>query len=440
MDSPAITVERSRCAGKCRVNARRATRLTRDTSIDSSRRVSKRKVLLPLQIRSSFRQTGLCNKHLCNNYSEEIAMAANLTSVVMQFLTPEVIEKIASFLGLDRTATQKAAGGAVPALLAGLSDLVGTPAGTSQLSRLLSQQPGGSPTDLLGNTGPQGLAEAGASMLSGLFGGRTMDTMAQAVGKFAGIGDIGGKSLLAILGPMVLGTLGQQQRNAGLDTDGLAALLRSQKAQITAAIPSGLADQLGAVGLIDRAEAGLRSGAASASAGASRASQQAGNWASQATQWPYWLAALVVLAGLAWWAIQRPGQETVAEQPATTRPATGTVGMAPAALTVDGVNLANQLNSSIDTLKSALPGMTDAAAAQAALPKINEATAQLNDLSARVQKLSPDGRNAFVKMIVLVTPSINQMCDKVLATPAVGPVAKPAIDDLRAKLDSLAKV
>ena len=374
-------------------------------------------------------------------------MAANLTSIVLQFLTPEVIEKIASFLGLDRTATQKAAGGAVPALLAGLSDLVGTPAGTSQLSRLLSQQPGGSPTDLLGNTGPQGLADAGASMLSGLFGGRTMDTMAQAVGKFAGIGDSGGKSLLAILGPMVLGTLGQQQRNAGLDTDGLAALLRSQKAQITAAIPSGLADQLGAAGLIDRAEAGLRSGAAAASAGASRvagASQQAGtrasSWAGQSTQWPYWLAALVVLAGLAWWAIQRPGQETVAEQPATTRPATGTVGMAPATLTVDGVNLGNQLNSSIDTLKSALPGMTDAAAAQAALPKINEATAQLNDLSARVQKLSPDGRNAFVKMIVLVTPSINQMCDKVLATPAVGPVAKPAIDDLRAKLDSLAKV
>ena len=268
-------------------------------------------------------------------------MAANLTSIVLQFLTPEVIEKIASFLGLDRTATQKAAGGAVPALLAGLSDLVGTPAGTSQLSRLLSQQPGGSPTDLLGNTGPQGLAEAGASMLSGLFGGRTMDTMAQAVGKFAGIGDIGGKSLLAILGPMVLGTLGQQQRNAGLDTDGLAALLRSQKAQITAAIPSGLADQLGAAGLIDRAEAGLRSGAAAASAGASRvagASQQAGtrasSWAGQSTQWPYWLAALVVLAGLAWWAIQRPGQETVAEQPATTRPATGTVGMAPA--DVDG--------------------------------------------------------------------------------------------------------
>ncbi len=371
-------------------------------------------------------------------------MAANLASVIMQFLTPEVIEKIASSLGLDRTATQKAAGGAVPALLAGLSDLVATPAGTSQLSKLLSQQPGVSPADLMRNADPQGLAATGATMLSGLFGGRVMDIMAQAVGKFAGIGDSGGKSLLSVLGPMVLGTLGQQQRNAGLDAEGLAAMLRSQKGQITAAIPSGLADQLGAAGLIDKAEAGLRSGAAAASAGASRAAgaaQQAGTWAGQGGQW--WrvgLAALVILAGIAWFLTPRQGEQTVAEQSTTPRPATGTVGMAPAMLTVDGVNLANQLNASIDSLKSALPSMTDAKAAQAALPKINEATAQLNDLSARVQKLTPDGRNALVKMIVLVTPSINQMCDKVLATPDVGPVAKPAIDDLRAKLDSLAKV
>src|SRR5262245_12012007 len=100
-------------------------------------------------------------------------MAANLTSVVMQFLTPEVIEKIASFLGLDRSVTQKAAGGAVPAMLAGLSDLVATPSGTSQLAKLLSQQSGGSPIDLLRNAGPQGLAETGMNMLSGLFGGRT---------------------------------------------------------------------------------------------------------------------------------------------------------------------------------------------------------------------------------------------------------------------------
>jgi hypothetical protein len=300
-------------------------------------------------------------------------------------------------------------------------------------------------------------------MLSGLFGGRTMDAMAQAVGKFAGTGDSGGKALLAVLGPIVLGALGQQQRSAGLDANGLASLLRSQKDQITAAIPSGLADQLGAAALIDRAESGLRSGAAAASAGASRmesASRQAGtsaanSLAGRTAQLPYVLAAAVILAGIAWYAFERRGQETVAElpantqpartqpastQPTSTQPASETVGLAPANLTVDGVNLASQLNSSINTLKSALPGMTDAAAAQAALPKINEAVAQLNDLRARVEKLSPDGRSAFAKLIVLVTPSVNEMCDKVMATPGVRPVAKPAIDDLKAKMDSLSRV
>ena len=392
-------------------------------------------------------------------------MAANLTSIVMQFLTPEVIGQIASLLGLDRAATQKATAGTVPALLAGLSDLVQTPAGTNQLSKLLSQQQTGSLTDLLRKGDPQGLAQAGSTMLSGLFGGPTLDGMAQAVGQFTGAGDSGGKSLITMLGPIVLGALGQHQRDAGLDANGLASLLRSQKDQIVAAIPPGLSDQLGAAGLIDRAEAGVRSGAAAASAAGSRiagASERAGASAAAAVnrsaQLPYWLAALVLVAGLAWYAIERQGQQTVAEQPAppratTTQTATtqtapaqtaptqtakGTVGMAPADLTVDGTNLANQFSSSINTLKSALSGITDAAGAQAALPKITEMTSQLNDISARAAKLSPEARSELAKLIVAATPAIEQICNKVLAVPGVGPVAKPAIDEFRAKLDALA--
>src|SRR6516164_6298624 len=348
-------------------------------------------------------------------------MAANLTSIVMQFLTPEVIAQIASFLKLDKATTQKAAEGSVPALLAGLSDLVANPAGTSQLSKLLSQQQIGSATDLLRSAGAQGLADTGSNMLSGV------------VGKFTGTGDSGGKLLLSVLGPIVLGALGQHQRNAGLDANGLASLLRSQKGQIVAAIPAGLADQLGAAGLIDKIAGGSgRAGAA--------ASQTASTTFNKAAQWPYWLGALIVLGGLAWYTLGRQGQQTVAEPPATTQPATRTVGMAPADLTVDGVNLANQFNSSINTLKSALPGITDAASAQAALPKLNEVVAQLNDISARAAKLPPEGPSALAKLIVVVRPTINQMCDKVIATPDVGAVAKPAIDDLQARLDALSRV
>ena len=41
-------------------------------------------------------------------------MATNLVSLIMQFLTPDMIGRIASALGLDRTNTQTAIGAAVP--------------------------------------------------------------------------------------------------------------------------------------------------------------------------------------------------------------------------------------------------------------------------------------------------------------------------------------
>jgi hypothetical protein len=382
-------------------------------------------------------------------------MAANLVSLVMQFLTPDMIAKIASGLGLDRAVAQKAIGGAVPALLAGLADVASTPNGARQLSSTLAQQAGvlESLKNVIGASGQNTLAETGSSMLSGLFGGGALDTMAQSIGKFAGVDGGSSKSLLGMLGAVVLGALGQQQRSAGLDASGLASLLGSQKDQIAAAIPSGLADQLSAAGLIDRGAGTLRSGTAAASAAGSRiagASERTVAGARQATyattsaassQWPYWLAGLVVLGGLAWYAIGRPGGDKVAElpRPTTTQPATGTVGMAPSDLTVGGVNLANQVNSSVGTLRSVLPTITDAASAQAALPKLREATTQLNEVSNLATKLSPEGKSTLAKLTAAATPTINQMCDKVLATPGVGDVAKPAIDELRGKLDTLSR-
>ena len=383
-------------------------------------------------------------------------MATNLVSVVMQFLTPDMIAKIASVLGLDRNVAQKAIGGAIPALLASLADVASTPNGARQLANTLTQQSGSleSLKNLTGGPALNSLAETGSNMLSGLFGGGTVDTMAQTIGKFAGIGEGTTKSMLGMLGPMVFGALGQQQRSAGLDASGLASLLTSQKDQIAAAIPSGLAGQLSAAGLIDGATGSLRSGAAAASAAGGRvaeASERAISGAGQAAsavasrtavpQWPYWLVAAAVLGGLAWFALGRSGEDTVAQvpPPSTTRTATGTVGLAPADLTVGGMNLANQINASVGSIRTVLPGITDAASAEAALPKLKEAAAQLNEVSSRATQLSPEGKSTLVKLIVAATPAINQMCDKVLATPGAGTIAKPAIDELRGKLDALAR-
>jgi hypothetical protein len=103
------------------------------------------------------------------------------------------------------------------------------------------------------------------------------------------------------------------------------------------------------------------------------------------------------------------------------------------------VNLANQVNSSVGTVRSVLETITDAPSAEAAVPKLREATTQLNEAGNLATRLSPEGRSAFVKLIVAARPTINLMCDKVLATPGAGDIAKPAIDELRVKLDTLSR-
>lgn len=360
---------------------------------------------------------------------------ANLVSVVMQFLTPDMIAKIASALGLDRIVAQKAIGGAVPALLSSVADTATTPGGMRQLFNLLQQQSGSLEglKGAIGGSGQRTMIDSGSSMLSGLFGGGALDTIAQSIGRFAGINESTSKSMLGMLAPVVLGALGQQQRSAGLDASGVASLLASQKDQIVSAIPSGLADQLSAAGLIDRPAP-----ISETAARADRISERTSRATSTGASWPYWLAALVVVGGLGWYLMGRP-EEKVAEMPRPAAKPETTVGLATPNLTVGGVNLANQVNSSMGALKSVLPGITDTASAESALPKIREATAQLNDVSTRASNLTPEGRTALATLIASATPTINQMCDKVLATPGVAGIAKPAIDELRSKLDALSR-
>src|SRR5262245_45539628 len=244
-------------------------------------------------------------------------MATNIVSQIMDFLTPDIVSKIAGYFGLDRYVTQKAIGAAVPALLAGLVGLASKPEGATQLSTVLPQQPS-SMLDSLGSltTGQEqrSLTERGTSLPSSLFGGGAVGALSSAVGKFTGIGEGTSKSLLGLLGPMVLGSVAQQQRQAGLDANGLGSFLASQKDNIAAAMPSGFASMLGGTGLFDSLSDSLggawRSGTAAASAAAGRFATSAGETASDArraarnmgrdasSNWLPWALGLLVLAGL----------------------------------------------------------------------------------------------------------------------------------------------
>jgi hypothetical protein len=385
-------------------------------------------------------------------------MAANLVSLVSQILTPDVIAKIASALGLDFSVAQKAIGGAIPAILAAMTGIASKPDGARQLSNAVAQQAPGildNVMSAIGGSGQRAFAESGSNALSKLLGGGGPTTaLAAAIGKFAGTSTPTAGSLVGMLAPIVLGALGHQQRSAGLDANGLASLLSSQKDQIAAAIPSGLANQLGGTGLLDvlgKGAAGLGrvGGAAERTvASASEAAQAMGHAASSqaaraaAKQWPLWLVGLAILAGLAWYLIARDTGEKVAEQTpprtAQSEPAGGTVGLATPSLAVGGVNLASQVNASVGALRTALSDISDVRSAESALPKIRDAKAQLDRVSALAEQLPPDGRRALARLVATAMPAINGLCDKVLAMPGVAGVARPTIDELRARLDALA--
>ena len=139
-------------------------------------------------------------------------MAVNLVSLIMQFLTPDMIGRVASALGLDRTNTQTAIGAAVPGLLAGLSGVATQPGGAQKLVDAVRQQTGalGSFANMIGASGQSSLIEKGSQILSSLLGGRDQAAPAGAVGKYAGLGQGASGSLLGMLAPVVMGTIGQQ--------------------------------------------------------------------------------------------------------------------------------------------------------------------------------------------------------------------------------------
>ena len=149
-------------------------------------------------------------------------MAVNLVSLVMQFLTPDMIGRIASALGLDRNNALTAIGAGVPGLLAGLSGVALQPGGGQRLVDSAKQYTGtlGNFASMLGTGDQTSFVEKGSQMLASLLGGGNQTALAGAVAKFAGLGQGASGSLLGMLAPVVMGTIAQQQGTHSLNASG----------------------------------------------------------------------------------------------------------------------------------------------------------------------------------------------------------------------------
>jgi Bacterial protein of unknown function (DUF937) len=363
-------------------------------------------------------------------------MAINFVSLVMDFLTPDMIGRIGNALGIDRNKAQSSVGAAVPALLAGLSGVAKAPGGAEKLVAAARQETGtlGKFADMLGTGGQSAIVERGSQLLTSLLGAREQNALSDAIGRFAGLGQGKSSSLLGMLAPIVMGTVAQ---HSPLSASGMASLFASQKDNIASALPSGFGNLLRGTGVLDslggatRTATEMGSQAARATSSAASAVGSAGQRAAAAAapasfKWLYWLILAAAIAALLAYFLGRPTEQAI-QQGATNAQN----------LTVGGVDLGKQATDSITNLRTTLSGVTDVPSARAALPKLQDITAQISKTDTTLGSLSADQRKTLAGLVNSAMPAVNQLFDKVLAIPGVGEVLKPTIETLKAKLATL---
>jgi Bacterial protein of unknown function (DUF937) len=395
-------------------------------------------------------------------------MATNMVSLIMQFLTPDIIARIAATLGLGRTETQAGISAAVPALLAAFSGVADKPGGSQILSDAIKNQSGvlDNIMSMVGGGSPSSLVDRGSNMLASLLGSQDQSALAGAIGKFAGIGQSTGSSLIGMLGPIVMGLIGKQIGSRSLDAGSVSGLLASQKEQIAQALPQGFARLLGGTGILDALDGAAETAAAaanqagraanaaaaqvgqfgsSASRSAGYAGHQARTAASATPNWIYWAIPALVVAGLLFYLFGRDTEQVAQQTPPVTQTKQvtegtgGTPRMAPPAqsIMVGGVDIGKELGDNLGNLRTSLAGITDVESARAALPKLQEATAAIDKVNSMVPQLSAEQRLSVSGLVTPAMAAINQLFEKVLAIPGVGTVLKPTVDNLKVKLADL---
>jgi hypothetical protein len=402
-------------------------------------------------------------------------MSINLVSLITQFLTPDVIARIAAALGADKTAVGKAVSAAVPGILGGLTGVASTPEGARKLfDRATMQSPSvlDDLAGLIGGSGQKALMDNGTSVLSSLIGGSALSGLAGAVGKYAGLGGSASSSLLGLLAPVIMGALAKQKVAGGLDASGLASMLASQKSNVLAALPSGASDLLRSTGLLATLGEGVGSAAQSVRSAAQPAAATAGRAATRAPSgmpgWALWLVPLVAVLALGSWFLGRHAPTAVEQtKTAATETAQGVADQAkqtanqagqPAQAVADqssaavaqalqslqdvkvgSVNVGPTMQSVIAEVNDSLKTITNVDSANAALPKLQDTVAQLDNVSGVLDQMPAGSRSALATLINSIRPALEELFTKVLAISGVAEIAKPVIDTIRTKLDALAK-
>ncbi len=149
----------------------------------------------------------------------------------------DALGQISNMLGADQNVTNSAIQMALPVILSGLANNAATPQGAESLNNALEKDHDGGILDMLGGflggQAPQSRQTDGGGILGHILGPK-QGQVAQEISNKSGM-DIGQVAkLLITLAPIVMGFLGKQKRQNGLDAGGITDLLTGQQQQAQA--------------------------------------------------------------------------------------------------------------------------------------------------------------------------------------------------------------
>jgi OmpA-OmpF porin, OOP family len=181
-------------------------------------------------------------------------MSVNLIEMAKNYLTPDVVDKLAQSTGIDASQAKKTMAAAIPVVLAGVvQNATSEEGGGGGVLDLLKQKAFdgsmlGNLGSSLGGGGFSHILETGKSILSTLFGGR-LDSILNLISGATGTSRTAATGLMAAAAPMVMNLIGKVKNEQGLSTGGLREMLGSQKDLIAKFAPPGLANAMGLANL-----------------------------------------------------------------------------------------------------------------------------------------------------------------------------------------------
>ncbi|MFN7928683.1 MAG: DUF937 domain-containing protein [Blastocatellia bacterium] len=157
----------------------------------------------------------------------------NIEGLLGQVLSGDNVSAISQQIGADENTTSSAIQAALPMILGGLANNAQSEDGASALAGALDRDHDGSMLDDIAGFVLGGGAQQsnGAGILGHIFGGQ-QEAVQQGVSQSSGL-DMGTVArLLPILAPIVMGYLGRQKQEQGMDASSLAGMLGGAQQQM----------------------------------------------------------------------------------------------------------------------------------------------------------------------------------------------------------------